>query len=114
MYKVLPLTLELCLGGLQVHLSSAQAVRLLLKVGCAAVGTLVWWCEPGLLLRLNLVVDVVAHARRIVVVDVVGVILRAVPRENLEEGAERGDVGPRRAGEDGAPWCLAIDEVLQL
>jgi hypothetical protein len=75
MYKVLPLTLELYLGGLQVHLSSVQAVRLLLKVGYATMGTLVWWCEPGCLLRLNLAIDVVAHARRIIVVNVVGVIL---------------------------------------
>jgi hypothetical protein len=39
--KVLPLVLELCLGGLQVHLPSAQAVHLLLKVGHVAAGTLV-------------------------------------------------------------------------
>jgi hypothetical protein len=39
--KVLPLTLELCLGGLQVHLPRAQAVCLLLKVGHAAARTLV-------------------------------------------------------------------------
>jgi hypothetical protein len=62
--KVLPLTLELCLGGLQVHLPSAQAVHLLLKVGRVATGTLVRWHEPGRLLRLNLAVDVVAHAQR--------------------------------------------------
>jgi hypothetical protein len=73
--KVLPLVLELCLGGLLVHLPSAQAVRLLLKVGRTAVGTLVWWHEPRHLLRLNLTVDVVAHARRVVVVNVIGVIL---------------------------------------
>jgi hypothetical protein len=30
--KVLPSALELCLGGLQVHLPSTQAVRLLLRL----------------------------------------------------------------------------------
>jgi hypothetical protein len=35
-HKVLPLALELYLGGLQVHLSSAQVVCLLLKVGLVA------------------------------------------------------------------------------
>jgi hypothetical protein len=39
--KVPPLAHELCLGGLQVHLPSVQAVLLLLKVGHAAIGTLV-------------------------------------------------------------------------
>jgi hypothetical protein len=60
--KVLPLMLELCLGGLQVHLLSAQAVYLLLKVGHVAVGTLVRRHELGCLLRMNFIVDVVAHA----------------------------------------------------
>jgi hypothetical protein len=50
-HKVLPLVLELCLGGLQVHLPSSQAVRLLLEVGHVAVGTLVRRCEPGRLVR---------------------------------------------------------------
>jgi hypothetical protein len=36
----------LALSGLQVHLLSSQVVRLPLKVGCAAMGTLVWWREP--------------------------------------------------------------------
>jgi hypothetical protein len=72
--KVLLLTLKLCLGSLQVHLPSAQVVRLLLKVGRAAAGTLVRRREPGRLLRLNLTVDVVANAQRGVVVDVIGVI----------------------------------------
>jgi hypothetical protein len=52
--KVLPLALELCLGDLQVHLPRVQAVRLLLKVGHVAVGTLVQQHEPMHLLRLNL------------------------------------------------------------
>ena len=38
--KVLPLALELCLGGPQVHLPGSQAVCILLKVGHAAMGTL--------------------------------------------------------------------------
>jgi hypothetical protein len=49
--KVLPLVLELYLGGLQVHLSSLQAVRLFLEVGHVAVGTLVRRCESGRLVR---------------------------------------------------------------
>jgi len=77
-------------------------------------GTLVWWHEPEHLLRLDLAVDVVAHARRVTVVDVVRVVLWAVPLENLKEGVEQGDVGPLRAREDGAPRRLAADEVLQL
>jgi hypothetical protein len=60
--KVLPLALELCLGGLQVHLLSAQVVCLLLKVGHAAVGTLVRWCEPRHLFGKIVTIDVVAHA----------------------------------------------------
>jgi hypothetical protein len=61
--KVLPLTLELCLGGLQVYLPSVKVVHLLLKVGRAAVGTLVRRCVPERFLRLNFIVDVVAHVR---------------------------------------------------
>ena len=77
--KVLPLVLELCLGGKQVHLLSTQMVYLLLKVGHTTVGTLVWWHEPGHLVSKIVAVDVVAHARRVVVVNVVGVILRSIP-----------------------------------
>jgi hypothetical protein len=77
-----------------------------------ATGTQVQRYELRCLLRLNLVVDVVAHARRVIVIDVIGVILRAFPRENLEEGAERGGVDPYHAREDGAPWHLVTDEVL--
>jgi hypothetical protein len=56
----------------------------------------------------------VAHARQGVVVDIVRVILWAVPRKDLEEGREQGDVNPRYAEEDDASRCLATDEVLQL
>jgi hypothetical protein len=77
--KVLPLALELCLGSLQVHLSTLQAVRLLQKVGRAAAGTPVRWHEPGCLLSKTLVIDVVAHARRGIVVDVIRVVLQAIP-----------------------------------
>jgi hypothetical protein len=52
-----------------------------------AMGTLVRWCEVRHLLDSILDVDVVAHARRGIAVDVIRVILRAVPREDLEEGA---------------------------
>ena len=77
-HKPPPLGLELCLGGLQVHLPSMQVVCLLLKVGHVATGTLVRRHEPGLLLRLSLAVNVVAHVRRGVVVNVVGVVLRSM------------------------------------
>jgi hypothetical protein len=65
-----------------------QVLRHLLKVGHAATGTLVWWRELGHLLKLNLTVHVVAHVWRVIVVDVVRVILQAIPQENLKEGAE--------------------------
>jgi hypothetical protein len=77
--KVLPLALELYLSGLQVHLPTSQAVRLLLKVGRMAMGTLVWWHDPRSLLSKILAIDVVAHAWWGMVVDVVGVILWAIP-----------------------------------
>jgi hypothetical protein len=73
-HKVPPLALKLCLGGLQVHLPSSQAVRLLLKVGHTATGTLVWRCEPTCLLGLKLTVDVVTHEWRVIVVNVVRVV----------------------------------------
>jgi hypothetical protein len=41
-------------------------------------------------------------------------IPRIAPLESHEEGAQQGCVGPRCVGEDGAPWCLADDEALQL
>ena len=78
-HKVLPLALELFLDGLQVHLPSLQMVRLLLKVGHVARGTLVQWHEPRCLLRLNLAVVVVAHAWWGIVVDVIRVILWDFP-----------------------------------
>jgi hypothetical protein len=73
------LVLELCLGGLQVHLPSSQAIHLLLKVVHVAVGTQVQQRELGCLIGGNLAVDVVSHARWAVVVDVVGVVLQTVP-----------------------------------
>ena len=78
-HKVPPLALELCLGGLQVHLPSAQAVRLLLKVGHVTTRTLVRWHEPGCLLSKIITVDVVAHAWWVIIVNVVGVVLRSIP-----------------------------------
>jgi hypothetical protein len=45
-----------------------------------------------------------------VVVDVIGVILRVVPRKDLKEGAQQWDIGPRCAG-DGASRHLTTDEV---
>ena len=59
------------LGGFQVHLLSAQAIRLLLKVGHVAMGTLVRWCEPRHHLSKIIAVDVVAHVWWGLVVNVV-------------------------------------------
>ena len=72
---MLPLALDLCLSGLEVHLLSSQVIRLLLKVVRMAMGTLVWWCDFEHLLNRILTVDVVAHVRWGIAVDVVGVIL---------------------------------------
>jgi hypothetical protein len=112
--KVLPLALELCLGGLQVHLPSVQVVCLLLKVGHMAVGTLVQRCEHGRLYGKIIAIDVVAHAWPSVIVDVVRVILRSVPREDLEKGAEQRDISPYCARDNDALWCLMTNEMLQL
>ena len=87
-HKVLHLVLELCLSGLQVHLPSSQAVRLLLKVGLMAMGTLVRRCELKCLLSKILAFDVVAQAQRGIVVDVIGVVIQAIPRKDLKEGEE--------------------------
>ena len=76
------------------------------------MGPLVWQCEPGCLLSKNLIVDVVAHAWWGVAVDVIGVILRVVPREDLEEGAQHGDVPPYGAREDDASWHVVAHVVL--
>jgi len=73
--KVLPLTLYLCLGGFLVHLQSMQAVCHLLKVGHMTTGTLVRRHEPERLLSNIVVVDMVAHARWGIVVNVIRVIL---------------------------------------
>ena len=85
--KVLPLALELCLGSLKVHLLSSQKVYLL-KVGYAAVGTLVKRHEPRCLLSKILTVDVVAHASQGITVDVIGVILWSIPQKDLKKLAE--------------------------
>jgi hypothetical protein len=106
------LALELCLDGLQVHLPSPWVIHLLLKVDRIAVGTLVQWHGLRRLLRQNLVVDVVAHTWWGVAVDVIGVILWAIPGEDLEEGAQQGDVCPHGVEEDGASWRVIADEVL--
>ena len=77
--KVLPFMLELYLGGLQVHLPSLQAIRLLLKVVHAATGAQVWCRDLGHLIGGNLTIDGVAHVRQGVAVNVIGVILWAIP-----------------------------------
>jgi hypothetical protein len=76
------------------------------------MGTQVRWHELGHLIGGNLTIDVVAHVRWGIAVDVIGVVSRAVPREGLEEGDQRGDVSPRGAEEDGASWRFADDEAL--
>jgi hypothetical protein len=47
-----------------------------------------------------------------VIVDVVGVVLRFVPQEDLKEGTERGDISPCCAREDDALRRLTTNEVL--
>jgi hypothetical protein len=78
-----------------------------------AARTLVQWCELRHLISENLAVDVVAQAWRGIAVDVVQIILCVIPREDLEEGAQRGDISPRGAGGDGAPRRLVSIKVLQ-
>jgi hypothetical protein len=73
--KDLPLALKLYLGGLQVHLLSLQVILLPLEVGRTATGTLVWWHEPRHLLDKNLTINVVAHAWRGAVINIIGVVL---------------------------------------
>ena len=85
-----------------------------MKVRRVVAGTLVRRSELGGIDDRVVAIDVEAHEGRRVVVDVIGVVLRAIPREDLEEGVHRGDISPRCAGEDGALWHLAADEVLQL
>ena len=83
------MALELYLDGLKVHLPSSQAIFFLLKLVCAAVGTQVRWHELRRLIGGNLTIDVVAHARQGIAVDIVrvGVVLQAISQEDLEEGA---------------------------
>ena len=69
-----------------------------MKVVHMAMGTLVRRHELRHLLDGVLAINVVAHARQDVAVDVIRVVLWAIPQEDLEEGAWRGDVGPHHAG----------------
>ena len=66
-----------------------------------AAGTLVRRCELWCLLRRDLAIDVVAHAWQGVAIDIIGVVPLVVPREDLEESAQRGDVRPRGTRKDG-------------
>lgn len=77
--KFHPLPLELCLGGLQVRLPGLQARHLLLKVVCPAARTLVLRRELGGVIGGVVAIDEEALTGRRVVVDVVGVILQAIP-----------------------------------
>ena len=54
-------------------------ILLLLEVGRVTIGTQVRWREPGRLLGKNLTIDVVKHAWRGAVVDVIGVVLQVTP-----------------------------------
>jgi hypothetical protein len=108
------LVLKLYLGSLQIHLLSMQTNWLLLNLVHVAARTLVWHHELGSVIDKVFAIDVEAHARRGIVVEVVRIVLRAVPQEDLKESTQRGDIGPRHTGEDGAPWCLTADNVLQL
>lgn len=94
--KLLPLLLELNLGSLQVHLLGLQACRLLLDVLRVAVGTLVWRHDLGGVINVVVAVVVEAPAGWRVVVNPSGVVLWAIPREDLKESAQRGRQSPLR------------------
>jgi hypothetical protein len=53
-----------------------------------AVGTLLWQCELGSVGSGVVTINVEAHARRSVVVNVVRVVLWVVPRKDLEEDVQ--------------------------
>ena len=111
---LLPRPLELGFGGVEIHLPGLEARILLLEVGRVAGGAQIRRCEVRSINGGSPVVDEEALAGGREVVDVVGVVLQAIPRENLKEVAQRGDIGPHRAREDDATRRLSADEVLQL
>jgi hypothetical protein len=75
-------------------LQSLQASRFLLKVVHVATGTLVWQREHGRLLSGIFTVDVVAHARRGVAVDVIRVVLHAILDRNSRKVHSEGTLTP--------------------
>ena len=111
---LLPRPLELGFGGVEIHLLGLEACILLLEVGRVAGGAQIRRCEVRSIGGGSPVVDEKALAGGREVVDVVGVVLQAIPRENLKEVVQRGEIGPRRAREDDATRRLSADEVLQL
>jgi len=62
----------------------------------------------------SLFVDVMSFMGRRIILDVARVVLRIASLEGREEGAQQGGIDPYHAREDGAPWDLTNDEVLQL
>ena len=111
---LLPRPLEVGFGGVEIHLPGLEARILLIEVGRVAGGAQIRRCEVRSINGGGPVVDEEALAGGREVVDVVGVVLQAIPRENLKEVAQRGDIGPHCAREDDATRRLSADEVLQL
>lgn len=79
-----------CLPGL-------EARSLLLEVGRSTGGTHVRWHEVSSVSGGSLTTEEQALMARRVVAGVIRVVLRPVPREDLEEVRQRGDIDPCRA-----------------
>ena len=91
---LLPRPLELGFGGVEIHLPGLEARILLLEVGRVAGGAQIRRCEVRSIGGGSPVVDEKALAGGREVVDVVGVVLQAIPRENLKEVVQRGESVP--------------------
>lgn len=79
-----------------------------------AVGTLALWRKLVHSPRGSLTISTTMLTGHPIVLSVAGVVPRITTLESPEEDAQRGDIGPYYAGEDGAPRCLADDKVLKL
>jgi len=85
------------LGGVEVVLPSLEALSLLLEIGCTTGGVQIQRHELRSGVSTGPVIDDKAFTWWREVVGIVGVVLWSKSREDLEEVAQRGDVGPRRA-----------------
>jgi len=91
---LLPRPLEVGFGGVEIHLPGLEARILLIEVGRVAGGAQIRRCEVRSIGGGSPVVDEKALAGGREVVDVVGVVLQAIPRENLKEVVQRGESVP--------------------